>query len=52
MCPFKGFDLEKLWQESEQRGLPKYQYPVNPNFEKIKQHTRLTLICDDVKFVH
>eukprot|EP00347_Sterkiella_histriomuscorum_P002427 403368194 len=51
-CPFKGFDLKKLWNESEQRGLPKFQNPVKPNFKNIKQYTRLTIICDDPKVVH
>jgi hypothetical protein len=53
-CPFIPLDLEKLWIESEQRGLPKFSggTPITPNFKAIKQYTRLTLICDDPKVVH
>ncbi|CDW90528.1 rnase p subunit p30 family protein [Stylonychia lemnae] len=51
-CQFKAFDLEKLWNQSEQRGLPKFDSPVIPNFDNIKQYTRLTIICDDPKVVH
>lgn len=39
MCMFKeGFDLEKLWNESESRGLPKYTggSMTQPNFKGIK----------------
>ena len=52
MCPFKEFDLEKLWNESEVRGLPKYDKPVTPDFKNIKQYTRITFICDDPKVIH
>jgi hypothetical protein len=52
MCPLKVFDLEKLWNESETRGLPHFDNPVTPNFSQIKQCTRLTFVCDDTKFVH
>lgn len=53
-CPFAGFDLEKIWNEAESRGLPKFTggTPVAPNFKNITQYTRLTLICDDAKVVH
>jgi hypothetical protein len=33
-CPLKGFDLERLWNESESRGLPKFT-SIQPNFAKV-----------------
>jgi len=49
---FHGFDLQQAWQENmELRGLPKFSGEksglLKPDFRKIKQFTRLTVVGDD-----
>lgn len=50
-CEFTGFDLQKLWSESESRRLHKGD-SVQPNFSKIKQYTRLTLCLTSTAYIH
>ena len=48
-CTFEKFDLEKLWwQQTEQRRLHK----AKPDFAKLQQFTRLTLVFEKNAYTH
>ena len=58
MCDFHGFDnLEQIYNEqTEQRNLarlpPRARGVIRPNFRKIRQLTRLTLVFNQGTYIH